>query len=189
MDQTFSSGLPAQGGTQGPADPSLAFTPTSFGGQSLPQPPSGSLPGSPYEGPTAFGVEPSACQSTALPEGKYCELPQRGVKLYYEIQGPLRREYQGAKEEVLFLLMGSVADLRKTTDQQFVNAGVGVFKVFAFDHRNTGRSTIKDWVDWDGLGWSPLSEQPPVTDMAPEGSLSRHTVPPEAEIGDDSPEF
>ena len=36
-------------------------------------------------------------------------------------------------------------------------------KVFAFDHRNTGRSTIKDWVDWDGLGWSPLSEQPPVT--------------------------
>lgn len=34
----------------------------------------------------------------------------------------------GAKEEVLFLLMGSVADLRKTTDQQFVNAGVGVFK-------------------------------------------------------------
>jgi hypothetical protein len=26
----------------------------------------------------------------------------------------------GEKEEVLFLLMGSVADLRKTTDQQFV---------------------------------------------------------------------
>lgn len=26
----------------------------------------------------------------------------------------------GDKEEVLFLLMGSVADLRKTTDQQFV---------------------------------------------------------------------
>lgn len=77
-------------------------------------------------------------------EGKYCDLSQRGVKLYYEIQGPLRREFQGDKEEVLFLLMGSVADLRKTTDQQFVNAGLGMFKVFAFDHRNTGRSTIKD---------------------------------------------
>ncbi|CAL1149285.1 unnamed protein product [Cladocopium goreaui] len=79
-----------------------------------------------------------------LPEGKYCELPQQGVKLYYEIQGPLRRDFQGEKEEVLFLLMGSVADLRKTTDQQFVNAGLGMFKVFTFDHRNTGRSSIKD---------------------------------------------
>lgn len=34
----------------------------------------------------------------------------------------------GDKEEVLFLLMGSVADLRKTTDQQFVNAALGSFK-------------------------------------------------------------
>ena len=65
--------------------------------------------------------------------------------------------------------MGSVADLRKTTDQQFVNAALGCFKAtrhafwrdlercssicciflrffFAFDHRNSGRSTIKDEV-------------------------------------------
>ncbi|CAJ1372968.1 unnamed protein product, partial [Effrenium voratum] len=77
-------------------------------------------------------------------QGHFCELPERGVKLYYEIQGPMRRDFQGDKEEVLFLLLGSVADLRKTTDQQFVNAGVGMLKVFAYDHRNSGRSTIKD---------------------------------------------
>jgi 3-oxoadipate enol-lactonase len=34
--------------------------------------------------------------------------------------------------------------LRKTADQQYINQAVGLFKVITYDHRNTGKSTIKD---------------------------------------------
>ncbi|CAE8628817.1 unnamed protein product [Polarella glacialis] len=79
------------------------------------------------------------------PEGQLCDLTEsRGVNLYYETSGPLRRDWQGEREEILFLLLGSTADLRKTTDQQYVLGSVGFFKVLTYDHRNTGRSTIKD---------------------------------------------
>lgn len=79
------------------------------------------------------------------PEGTFCDLTQeRGIKIYYEVSGPNRAEYQGEKEELLFLILGSTADLRKTTDQQYINQSVSMFKVLAYDHRNTGQSTIKD---------------------------------------------
>eukprot|EP00930_Biecheleria_cincta_P072966 TRINITY_DN60315_c0_g1_i1.p1 TRINITY_DN60315_c0_g1~~TRINITY_DN60315_c0_g1_i1.p1 ORF type:complete len:389 (+),score=77.76 TRINITY_DN60315_c0_g1_i1:33-1199(+) len=79
------------------------------------------------------------------PQGDFCDLTKsRGVSLYYEWQGPLRKEFKNENEQILFLLMGSTADLRKTTDQQYVNQSIGMFKVLAYDHRNTGRSTIKD---------------------------------------------
>jgi len=80
-----------------------------------------------------------------LPDGAVCDLTaERGVKLYYEVSGPNGADWQGEKEEVLFMLMGSIADLRKTADQQYVNQSVSMFKVLTYDHRNTGRSTIKD---------------------------------------------
>jgi len=78
------------------------------------------------------------------PSGAFADLEQRGLRLYYEVSGPNRVEWQGEKEEVLFMLLGSAADLRKTADQQYVNQSVSMFKVIAYDHRNTGRSTIKD---------------------------------------------
>lgn len=79
------------------------------------------------------------------PEGNFCDLSQeRGVKIYYEMSGPNKSEFQGDKEETLFMLMGSTADLRKTADQQYVNQSVSMFKVFTYDHRNTGQSTILD---------------------------------------------
>lgn len=79
------------------------------------------------------------------PDGAFCDLTEaRGVKLYYEVSGPNRAEWQGEKEEVLFMLLGSAADLRKTADQQYMNQSVSMFKVLAYDHRNTGQSTIKD---------------------------------------------
>lgn len=77
-------------------------------------------------------------------EGKVFESAERGVSLYYEVDGPSRKEWQGDKEEILFMLLGSAADLRKTADQQYINQAVGLFKVITYDHRNTGKSTIRD---------------------------------------------
>jgi len=80
-------------------------------------------------------------------QGHFCDLTEkRGVKIYYEVSdaSSLRKAWSGDKEETLFLLLGSTADLRKTTDQQYINQLVGFFKVLTYDHRNTGQSTIKD---------------------------------------------
>jgi len=80
-------------------------------------------------------------------EGHVCDLTEkRGVKIYYEVsdETSLRKAWKGDKEEYVFLLMGSTADLRKTTDSQYINQLVGLFKVLTYDHRNTGQSTIKD---------------------------------------------
>lgn len=71
-------------------------------------------------------------------------LASRGVSVYYEFHGPLRKEFQGAKEETVFLIPGSAADLRKTTDQQYIRQSESYFRLLIFDHRNSGRSTIKD---------------------------------------------
>lgn len=77
--------------------------------------------------------------------GQVCDLTaKRGIQIYYETSGPTGKPWQGDKERLLFLLMGSAADLRKTTDQQYVNLGVQFFKILTFDHRNTGRTTVKD---------------------------------------------
>jgi len=79
------------------------------------------------------------------PEGQVCDLTQeRGVKIYHEFSGPNKSEWQGEKEAVLFLLLGSVSDLRKTADQQYINQTCPFFKVLTYDHRNTGQSTKKD---------------------------------------------
>ena len=55
----------------------------------------------------------------------------------------------GEKEEVLFLLMGSVADLRKTTDQQFVAwweiLGVGF-------HADISRAIVENYSDVISMG-------------------------------------
>lgn len=77
-------------------------------------------------------------------EGKLFDSSDRGVSLYYEVDGPTRKEWKDDKEEILFMLLGSAADLRKTADQQYVNQAVGFFKVITYDHRNTGKSTIRD---------------------------------------------
>jgi len=64
--------------------------------------------------------------------------------LYYEYTGPANKDWQGDKEETVFMLLGSCADLRKTADQQYINLSVSYYKILVYDHRNTGRSTIKD---------------------------------------------
>jgi len=80
-----------------------------------------------------------------LPLGEFCDLMDtRGVRMYYEIQGPTDPQWQGDKEETLFLLLGSVADLRKTADQQYANQCVSKFRVLTYDHRNTGQTTRID---------------------------------------------
>mmetsp|Transcript_33826 Transcript_33826/g.91526 ORF Transcript_33826/g.91526 Transcript_33826/m.91526 type:complete len:384 (-) Transcript_33826:212-1363(-) len=80
-------------------------------------------------------------------EGHFCDLTEkRGIKVYYEIsdETSLRKAWQGDKEEFVFLLVGSAADLRKTTDSQYISQLVSMFKVLSYDHRNTGQTTIKD---------------------------------------------
>jgi len=80
-------------------------------------------------------------------QGQLCDLTEkRGIKIYYETSdaSSLRKAWVGDQEEPLFLLLGSTADLRKTTDQQYVNQLVSMFKVLTYDHRNTGQTTIKD---------------------------------------------
>jgi len=80
-------------------------------------------------------------------QGHFCDLTdKRGIKIYYEVSdaSSLRKAWSGDKEETLLLILGSTADLRKTTDQQYVNQLVGFFKVLTYDHRNTGQTTIRD---------------------------------------------
>mmetsp|Transcript_4465 Transcript_4465/g.13032 ORF Transcript_4465/g.13032 Transcript_4465/m.13032 type:complete len:383 (-) Transcript_4465:218-1366(-) len=80
-------------------------------------------------------------------EGHFCDLTEkRGIKIYYEVsdETSLRKAFTGDKEEYVFLLMGSTADLRKTTDAQYISQLVSMFKVLTYDHRNTGQTTIKD---------------------------------------------
>jgi len=75
----------------------------------------------------------------------FCDLQAtRGVKLYYEIAGPARKTWQGDKEELVLLIPGSAADLRRKTDRQYINMLSQCLKVLAFDHRNTGQSDKKD---------------------------------------------
>jgi len=79
------------------------------------------------------------------PPGQFCDLTEkRGIKVYYEVTGPGKKEWQDEKEEWLLMLPGSVADLRRTTDQQFLNLSMPFFKVVAYDHRNTGQTTVAD---------------------------------------------
>lgn len=79
------------------------------------------------------------------PPGQFCDLTEkRGIKVYYEVTGPGKTEWQGDKEEWILMLTGSAADLRRTTDQQYLNLSMPYLKVVAYDHRNTGQTTIKD---------------------------------------------
>lgn len=75
----------------------------------------------------------------------FCDLEaSRGIRVYYEFHGPNKPAWQGEEEELLLLLMGSAADLRKTTDQQYINLSSQCFRILTYDHRNTGRTTVKD---------------------------------------------
>mmetsp|Transcript_9049 Transcript_9049/g.23467 ORF Transcript_9049/g.23467 Transcript_9049/m.23467 type:complete len:394 (+) Transcript_9049:91-1272(+) len=82
----------------------------------------------------------------AKPVGAFADLPDRGIKMYYETSGPNtnKAEFQGENERLLFMILGSAADLRKTADQQYINQSVSMFKILTYDHRNTGQTTIKD---------------------------------------------
>lgn len=80
------------------------------------------------------------------PPGEFIDLiDKRGFKFYWETIGPTKTEFQGDKEEPLFLIPGSAGDLRKTTDGQYLNLSSQFFKVISYDHRYTGQTTpIKD---------------------------------------------
>jgi len=74
-----------------------------------------------------------------------CDLQAaRGIRLYYEIAGPNRKAWQGDKEELVLLIPGSAADLRRKADRQYINMLSQYLKVLAFDHRNTGQSDKRD---------------------------------------------
>jgi 3-oxoadipate enol-lactonase len=64
--------------------------------------------------------------------------------VYYEMEGPNLKKWQGDQEGFIFMLIGSTADLRKTADRQYVNLVATCMKVLTYDHRNTGQTTIKD---------------------------------------------
>lgn len=78
------------------------------------------------------------------PPGKFFESAERGISIYYEVNGPNGKAWKDDKAETLFMLLGSTADLRKTADQQYINQSVSMFQIVTYDHRNAGRTTIKD---------------------------------------------
>lgn len=74
-----------------------------------------------------------------------CDLSaERAVQLFYELEGPYRKDWAGEQHETVLLLLGSAEDLRKRTTQMYRGAVGGFFRVLTYDHRNTGRSTILD---------------------------------------------
>eukprot|EP00811_Abedinium_folium_P000053 NODE_10048_length_1380_cov_6.169992.p1 GENE.NODE_10048_length_1380_cov_6.169992~~NODE_10048_length_1380_cov_6.169992.p1 ORF type:complete len:381 (-),score=70.30 NODE_10048_length_1380_cov_6.169992:125-1267(-) len=74
-----------------------------------------------------------------------CALPEsRGINIYHELHGPIKREWTGDQERFVLLILGSVADLRKTTDKMYIRQVEGYFKVLTYDHRNTGQTTSRD---------------------------------------------
>lgn len=75
----------------------------------------------------------------------FCDLSgSRGINVYYEFHGPRKEEFKGNQEEILFVLPGSNADLRRQTDQMYIRMTEGFFRILIFDHRNTGQTTVKD---------------------------------------------